>query len=205
MKRALSSDIGRIAQKEVKMSEQLKQFPDGTPVDPWFYDQTVPAAGEGAVYPVNENGISADGSLQTQKIQELIDSVSAQGGGTIVISGGTYLTGPLYFKQGVHLRVDAGGVLKGSDDIRDYPLCETRIEGESCLYYPALINAAGLDGFSITGEGTLGGHCAGKRAQREDHHRGLRVRLLPRLSNLRIGERPQPEHHYAKDQGFHRL
>jgi polygalacturonase len=58
----------------------------------------------------------------------------------------------------VHLRLEADGVLKGSDDIRDYPLCETRIEGESCLYFPALINADGLDGFSITGEGTIDGN-----------------------------------------------
>ena len=142
------------------MSEQaiLEQFPDGTPVDPWFYDESVPEKGTGAEYPVNENGISADGSLQTGKIQALIDKVSASGGGTIVIPGGTYLTGPLYFKQGVHLRIDVDGVLKGSDDIRDYPLCETRIEGENCLYFPALINADGLDGFSITGEGTIDGN-----------------------------------------------
>ena len=142
------------------MSEQaiLKQFPDGTPVDPWFYDESVPEKGTGAEYPVNENGISADGSLQTGKIQALIDKVSASGGGTIVIPGGTYLTGPLYFKQGVHLRIDVDGVLKGSDDIRDYPLCETRIEGENCLYFPALINADGLDGFLITGEGTIDGN-----------------------------------------------
>ena len=66
------------------MSEQaiLEQFPDGTPVDPWFYDESVPEKGTGAEYPVNENGISADGSLQTGKIQELIDKVSASGGGT---------------------------------------------------------------------------------------------------------------------------
>lgn len=142
------------------MSEQenLKQFPDGTQIDPWFYDESLPEKGEGEEYPLNENGILADGSLQTEKIQALIDSVNAQGGGTLVISGGTFLTGPLYFKQGVHLRLEADGVLKGSDDIRDYPLCETRIEGESCLYFPALINADGLDGFSITGEGTIDGN-----------------------------------------------
>ena len=46
----------------------------------------------------------------------------------------------------------------GSDDIRDYPLCETRIEGENCLYFPALINAVGLDGVSVTGEGTIDGN-----------------------------------------------
>ena len=48
-------------------------------------------------------------------------------------------------------------MLKGSDDCSDYPICETRIEGESCLYFSALINADGLDGcqseFKTLGEG----------------------------------------------------
>lgn len=57
------------------------------------------------------------------------------------------MTGALFFKQGVHLYVAQGGMLKGSDDCSDYPICETRIEGESCLYFSALINADGLDGF----------------------------------------------------------
>lgn len=139
-------------------NDNLKRFPDGTPIGDWFTDPSVPAAGAGKEYPVREYGIADDGTVQTKKIQELIDKVSAEGGGTIVISGGTYLSGALRFKQGVHLRLESDGVLKGSDDIRDYPLCETRIEGESCLYFPALVNADGLDGFSITGEGTIDGN-----------------------------------------------
>ena len=139
-------------------SDILKRFPDGTPIDDWFTDPSVPAAGKGKEYPVGEYGITDDGTVQTEKLQALIDRVSAEGGGTIVIAGGTCLSGALFFKQGVHLRLEADGVLKGSDDISDYPLCETRIEGESCLYFPALVNADGLDGFSITGEGTIDGN-----------------------------------------------
>ena len=37
---------------------------------------------------------------------------------------------------------------------------ETRIEGETCLYYPALVNADGCDGFTISGEGVIDGHGA---------------------------------------------
>lgn len=40
----------------------------------------------------------------------------------------------------------------------DYPVCETRIEGETCMYYPALINADGLDGFTMCGGGTIDGN-----------------------------------------------
>ena len=140
-------------------SEKPACFPDGTPIDAWFRDTScfLPGAG-GTEYRVEDYGVSADGTVQTGKLQALIDTVSERGGGTIVIAGGTFVTGALYLKQGVHLRVEAGGVLMGSDDIRDYPLCETRVEGENCLYFPALINAVGLDGVSVTGEGTIDGN-----------------------------------------------
>ena len=136
----------------------MKRFPDGTAIDPWFYDDAVPGRGEGKEYRVKEFDIEEGEIPQTKKLQALIDRASSEGGGTIVISGGTFLTGALYIRQGVHLRIEEDGILKGSDNIEDYPLCETRIEGESCLYFPALINAIGLDGFSITGPGVIDGN-----------------------------------------------
>ena len=58
----------------------------------------------------------------------------------------------------MNLIIEENGVLKGSDDIADYPVCNTRIEGESCIYFPALINADGLDKFKILGKGTIDGN-----------------------------------------------
>ena len=136
----------------------LTTFPDGTPISPWFFDYEIPDHSDLPHFLLQDYGIKADGSVQTQKIQELIDRVNGEGGGVIVVSGGTFVTGALYMKQGVHLEIRADGVLMGSNDIRDYPLCETRIEGETCLYFPALINAIGLQEFSITGQGTIDGN-----------------------------------------------
>lgn len=134
-------------------------FPDGTPVDGWFYDTSVPTLEElGEQYVLNLHGIYDDGRIYTKEIQALIDTAAENGGGVIVVPAGTYLTGSLFFKQGVNLYVCEGGVLKGSDDIADYPLCTTRIEGETCLYFAALINADGLDGFTMCGPGTIDGN-----------------------------------------------
>lgn len=116
------------------MNTKEEFFPDGTPVDPWFYDIRVPELSElGTQYVLTQHGILDDGKLHTEQIQELIDSAARNGGGVIVVPAGTYLTGSLFFKQGVNLYVAEGGTLKGSDDISDYRLCETRMEGESCL------------------------------------------------------------------------
>lgn len=141
------------------MSKRLEFFPDGTSIDNWFYDTRVPELSElGRQYILTDYHICDDGKMHTKEIQELIDRAAEEGGGVIVVPSGTYITGALTFEQGVNLYIAEGGVLKGSDDIADYPLCETRIEGESCCYFMALINADGLDGFTICGPGTIDGN-----------------------------------------------
>ena len=134
-------------------------FPDGTPIDSWFYDTRVPALEElGKQYVLTQYDILDDGKIHTKEIQDLIDRAASQGGGVIVVPAGTYLTGSLFFKQGVNLYVAEGGTLKGSDDISDYPVCETRIEGETCPYFAALINVDNVDGFTMCGKGTIDGN-----------------------------------------------
>lgn len=136
-----------------------ERFPDGTLIDAWFYDTSVPTLAQlGRQYVLTEYGILDDGRVHTADIQKLIDTAADEGGGVIVVPAGTYLTGSLFFRQGVHLYVAEGGTLKGSDDVADYKLERTRIEGETCLYYTALINADGLDGFTMCGPGTIDGN-----------------------------------------------
>lgn len=89
-------------------------FPDGTIIDNWFYDISVPAlCRAGKQYVLTQYGILDDGRVYTQKIQELIDKAALDGGGVIVVPAGTYLTGSLFFRQGVNLYVGEGGTLKG--------------------------------------------------------------------------------------------
>ena len=136
-----------------------ERFPDGTPIDDWFYETRVPQLDElGKQYVLTDYNILDDGKVHTAEIQQLIDKAASEGGGVIVVPAGTYLTGALFFKQGVNLYVAEGGTLKGSEDISDYPVCDTRIEGESCKYFAALINVDGVDGFTMCGPGTIDGN-----------------------------------------------
>ena len=134
-------------------------FPDGTPIDAWFYDTRIPTLAEmGKPFVLTDYGVRDDGKVYTEEIQNLIDRAAAEGGGVIVVPRGTYCTGALFFKQGVHLYLEKDAMLLGSDDVCDYPICDTRIEGESCRYLPALINVDGVDGFTMCGEGTVDGN-----------------------------------------------
>lgn len=134
-------------------------WPDGTEISSWFRDTTtVNINSLGKQYRITNYGILNDGKVYTKEFQALIDKIASEGGGVMVVPEGTYKTGALFFKQGVHLHIYAGGTLQGSEDPSDFPLVMTRIEGETCKYYSALVNADGLDGFTISGKGTIDGN-----------------------------------------------
>ena len=143
-----------------KQSATTARFPDGTPISPWFQEDKVPVPGsEERLYNLREYGIISSPTLtQTAQIQQVIDEAARQGGGTIVVPEGIYKSGALCFRQGTHLHLVRGAVLLGSEDIMDFPLVQTRIEGEVCKYFPALINVEHLNGFTLSGEGTIDGN-----------------------------------------------
>ena len=109
-----------------------------------FADKTLADVGKPPVWP----------------LQKRIDALAANGGGTLTLTAGVYRTGALFFKPGVNLHLEKGATILGVDEAEGYPLRETRMMGETCLYYPALVNADGCDGFKISGEGVIDGHGA---------------------------------------------
>jgi polygalacturonase len=135
-------------------------FPDGTEIPEWFQDTAGIRLKElGKQFVITDFGAVIDSMvLQTSVIQNTIDEAFRQGGGVVVIPGGTFLSGALFFKPQTHLHVSEGAVLKGSDNISDYPIMSSRIEGQNLGYYPALINAYGVNGFTISGKGTIDGN-----------------------------------------------
>ncbi|MBD2721601.1 glycoside hydrolase family 28 protein [Hymenobacter armeniacus] len=110
-------------------------------------------------YVITQYGAGTDSTkLSTQAIQQVIDKASAAGGGTVVVPKGVFLSGALFFKPNTHLRLQAGAKLKGSDNIADYPLVPSRMEGQKLDYYAALVNAKQVNGFTISGPGTIDGN-----------------------------------------------
>ncbi|KAA0126787.1 exopolygalacturonase [Chryseobacterium sp. SN22] len=136
------------------------KFPDGTAIPKWFKEnKPTDINALGKKYIVTENGMKNDSTvLQTKKLQEIIDMAAKNGGGVVIVPKGTFLISSVFFRQGTHLYLENGAKLKGSDDINDFPVVTTRMEGQTVKYFPALINADGLDGFTISGKGTLDGN-----------------------------------------------
>lgn len=135
-------------------------FPDGTIIPSWFRENTkIKLKDLGKTYTITDFGVNQDSTkVQTTSIQKVIDLAASNGGGVIVIPKGVFLSGALFFKPKTHLHIVANGVLKGSDLIADYPIMPSRMEGQNLDYFPALVNAYGVDGFSISGKGTINGN-----------------------------------------------
>lgn len=135
-------------------------FPDGTPIPEWFREHRIVSVKElGKQYCITNYGVKNDSTiLQTERIQAVIDKAAQEGGGVICIPKGTFLSGSLFFKPRTHLYLEKGATLKGSDDISHFDVIDTRLEGQNLTYFAALVNAIGVDGFTLSGEGKINGN-----------------------------------------------
>lgn len=135
-------------------------FPDGTPISDWFKESRVVSVETlGRKYCVTDYGVKNDSTLlQTEAIQQVIDKAAEEGGGVVYIPKGTFLSGSLFFKPNTHLYLEKGATLKGSDDISHFAVIDTRLEGQNLKYFAALVNAIGVDGFTLSGEGRINGN-----------------------------------------------
>jgi len=117
--------------------------------------------------------------VSTGFIQKAIDDCAKKGGGIVVFKPGIYVTGSIFIKANVQLRIDKGVTLLGSQHFDDYPEIDTRIAGIEMKWPAALINIIGVKNAALTGKGIInarGKFCWDKYwAMRKDYEaRGLR-------------------------------
>ncbi len=115
---------------------------------------------EAATINLLEAGGKNDGvTLNTTAINDAIEQLCTQGGGTLYIPAGTYLTGPITLKSHLTLHLEAGAVLRFTDDFDAYlPYVEMRYEGVVMRSFQPLLYAYEAEHITIKGEGTLDGN-----------------------------------------------
>jgi polygalacturonase len=99
-------------------------------------------------------GAKADGTtMDTHALQAAIDDCAQKGGGTVRLTGGAFLSGPIVLKSNITLEVDSGATLLGSSNHDDYPLMTVlRDQGRQ-----SLISASHVENLTIRGGGTIDG------------------------------------------------
>lgn len=115
--------------------------------------------GAGRTYDVCDYGAVAHGkTLCTQAIQKAIDACSAAGGGKVYFPVGRFLSGTLVLKSNVTLHLDAGSVLLGSTDLKDYPSKVQVFRSYTDNYTEkSLIYAEKTERIAIEGRGIIDG------------------------------------------------
>src|SRR5947207_3695770 len=93
----------------------------------------------------------------TKAIQQAIDDCAKRNGGTVSFKPGAYVTGALFLKSNVYLRINEGVTLLGSQDDADYPLIPTRVAGIEMKWPAALININDAKNVKISGAGVIDG------------------------------------------------
>jgi polygalacturonase len=127
---------------------------------PWPEARTIVAETKIPTFPaatfnVTNYGAKGDGTTSnTAAFKKAINACNAAGGGVVVVPAGTYLTGAIYLKSNVNLRLD-GSTLKFSGTASEYPTVLTRYEGIECMNRSPMIYARDEKNIALTGTGTL--------------------------------------------------
>lgn len=99
-----------------QMKLRLERMADSLTVNlkPWKVPERI--------FYVEDYGACGDGTtINTVAIQKAIDACSVAGGGVVLFSKGSYVTGTIRIKSGVMIEVAEGSKILGSTDINDYP------------------------------------------------------------------------------------
>lgn len=117
--------------------------------------QSAFALGAAKVCDARTYGAKGDGTTKdTMAIQAAVADCASAGGGTVRLSGGTFLTGPVLLKSNITLEIGKGAVLLGSPDRTDYPAV-TFARNQTVQ---PLVSAVNAENVAITGEGTIDGN-----------------------------------------------
>ena len=158
-------------------------------------------AGRAADYNVRDYGAAGDGrSLVTPAIQKAIDAAATAGGGTVVLPPGTFRSGTIFLKSNVTFSLEAGAVLLGSADGKDYPPIRSKIRSYTDKYVcQSLIAGEGLEHVAIVGRGTIDGNGAAF-CRPEYKTRPYVIRLVGcrdvRVEGVRLQSSPMWMQHY---------
>jgi polygalacturonase len=156
--------VGTLAIEGRSSSHALGIDAHSTPEDPWaklpqiLKSIRTPSFSR-REFPITEYGAVADGEADcTDAFKKAIAACSESGGGRVIVTAGSFLTGAIHLRSNVNLHLLAGATIKFTRDPNKYlPVVFTRWEGVELMNYSPFIYAFQQQNIGITGEGTIDG------------------------------------------------
>ncbi len=105
---------------------------------------------------VLDYGAKRDGSSSsTAAFRAAIQACAKQGGGTVFVPAGKYISGAIELVSNLTFYLDSGAVIRFAANRDEYPLVESRFEGTEMRAPSAMLGGRNLENITISGHGTL--------------------------------------------------
>jgi DNA sulfur modification protein DndE len=109
-------------------------------------------------FDIRNYGAVSDGLvLNTTAINKTIEAAAKNGGGTVLIPGGLWLTGPIVLQSNIELHTAKNALILFTPDHTAYPLVKSSFEGVNAARCQSPITAENLENIAITGYGVFHG------------------------------------------------
>lgn len=108
----------------------------------------------GAVRSPNDDDVTAPNATVDANInafKNAIQSCHDNGGGTVYVPEGTYITSAITLLSNISLEVSSGAIIRFTRDTTKYPIVFTRWEGIELMNYSPFIYAFEAENIAITG------------------------------------------------------
>jgi hypothetical protein len=111
------------------------------------------------VYNIRDFGAKGDGTtLDSPAINKTIESCGLNGGGTVLVPPGVYLSGTIHLKSNMVFRIDTGATILGSNNLSDYQGVEDVERKGRSQWYSAIIVGDKISNIEISGHGIIDGN-----------------------------------------------
>lgn len=106
---------------------------------------------------VDFGGVADGATLNTAAFARALDAVAENGGGTLVVPPGIWLTGPVALRSRVRLHLEAGALIQFSRDHTLSPMRVFDVRGEKQVDTTSPLSGDHLEDIAITGAGVIDG------------------------------------------------
>ena len=166
------------AEDPVQAMESVSRFRDAYQAD---FARRMRRTLQARTLSVTDFGAAGDGkTLDTAALQRAIDACGCMD--TLVFPRGVYRSGALFLHGNMHLHLEEGAVLLGSDNTADYPVLPLQFEGKRKPCYASLLNLCAADtraeNLLIDGQGCIHAIGAALGIKELDESLGARGRAL---------------------------
>jgi polygalacturonase len=143
------SSMSSLAQTGKDIKSMLSGLPFQMP------DITLPSFPDKSVNILDFGAVGDGQTLNTAAFSKAIETCNANGGGTVIVPAGLWLTGPIQLLSNMNLHLEKGALVIFSRDHKDYPIILNPVNKTYAVSSP--IFGFNLENIAITGDGIIDG------------------------------------------------